>query len=96
MAGRDIGTVVLPDAQFKFFLTASVDERAVRRQREFAERGIEMPLAEVREQIEERDRLDRTRTVAPLIEAPDAIVIDSTDLPADAVIGRMLARIERA
>lgn len=96
MAGRDIGTVVLPDAQFKFFLTASVDERAARRRREFAERGIEMALAEVRAQIEERDRLDRGRAVAPLIEAPDAIVIDSTDLPAEAVIDRMRARIERA
>jgi cytidylate kinase len=96
MAGRDIGTVVLPDAQFKFFLTASVEERAVRRRREFAERGIEMPLAEVREQIEERDRLDRSRLVAPLIEAPDAIVIDSTDIPADVVIERMRAQIERA
>ena len=96
MAGRDIGTVVLPDAQFKFFLTASVDERAARRAREFAERGIDVPLAEVREQIEERDRLDRSRAVAPLIEAPDAIVIDSTDLPAAAVLERMRSRMGRA
>ena len=96
MAGRDIGTVVLPDAQFKFFLTASVGERAARRAREFAERGIDVPLAEVREQIEERDRLDRGRAVAPLIEAPDAIVIDSTDLPASAVLERMHSRMGRA
>jgi cytidylate kinase len=96
MAGRDIGTVVLPDARFKFFLTASVDERAARRAREFAERGIDVSLAEVRAQVEERDRLDRTRAVAPLVEAEDAIVIDSTDLPAGAVVDRMRARIERA
>ena len=96
MAGRDIGTVVLPDARFKFFLTASVDERAARRAREFAERGIDVSLAEVRVQIEERDRLDRTRAVAPLIEAEDAEVIDSTDLPAEAVVERMRARIAGA
>ncbi len=96
MAGRDIGTVVLPDARFKFFLTASVDERASRRAREFAERGIDMSLAEVRAQVEERDRLDRSRAVAPLIEAPDALVIDSTDLAAADVVARMRERIEAA
>jgi cytidylate kinase len=96
MAGRDIGTVVLPDAQFKFFLTASVDERAARRAREFADRGIEMSLVEVRAQVEERDRLDRNRAVAPLIEAVDAIVIDSTDLAAADVVARMRARIDAA
>jgi cytidylate kinase len=96
MAGRDIGTVVLPDARFKFFLTASVDERAARRAREFAERGIDMALADVRAQVEERDRLDRTRAVAPLVEAADAVIIDSTELGADAVVEEMRARIERA
>jgi cytidylate kinase len=96
MAGRDIGTVVLPDARFKFFLTASVDERAARRAREFAERGLDVSLAEVRAQIEERDRLDRTRAVAPLIEARDAVVIDSTDLPAGAVLEQMRAQIASA
>ena len=61
MAGRDIGTVVLPDARFKFFLTASIEERAGRRAREFASRGIAVDLDEVRAQIEERDRLDDAR-----------------------------------
>ena len=96
MAGRDIGTVVLPEARFKFFLTASVDERAARRAREFAERDIDVSPAEVRAQIEERDRLDRSRAVAPLIEATDAVVIDSTGVPAAAVVARMRERIERA
>ena len=96
MAGRDIGTVVLPEARFKFFLTASVDERAARRAREFAERDIDVSPPEVRAQIEERDRLDRSRTVAPLLEAPDAVVIDSTGVPAAAVVARMRERIERA
>jgi cytidylate kinase len=86
MAGRDIGTVVLPDARHKFFLTASVAERARRRQAEFAERGLDVPYEEVREQIAERDRLDSTRAVSPLRAAVDAITIDSTDLqPADVV-----------
>jgi cytidylate kinase len=96
MAGRDIGTVVLPDARFKFFLTASVDERAGRRAREFAERGIDVGLEEVREQIEERDRLDRNRAVAPLRPATDATVIDSTSLQAADVVARMRAAIEGA
>jgi cytidylate kinase len=96
MAGRDIGTVVLPDARFKFYLTASVDERADRRAKEFAERGIDVSLAEVREQIEERDRLDRNRTVAPLRPANDAVIIDSTALQAGDVIARMRAAIDGA
>ncbi len=96
MAGRDIGTVVLPDARYKFFLTASVDERAQRRAREFAERGINVPLDEVRAQIEERDRLDRSRAVAPLRAADDAIVLDSTALDAPAVVSRMLDVIRGA
>jgi cytidylate kinase len=94
MAGRDIGTVVLPEARFKFFLTASVDERADRRAKEFAARGIAVGIDEVREQIEERDRLDRSRAVAPLRAADDAEVIDSTALAADDVVARMRAAIE--
>jgi cytidylate kinase len=96
MAGRDIGTVVLPDARHKFFLTASVAERARRRQAEFAERGLDVPYEEVREQIAERDRLDSTRAVSPLRAAPDAITIDSTDLqPAD-VVAAMRAAMDAA
>ena len=84
--GRDVGTVVLPEARHKFFLTASVDERARRRQAEFHERGLDVPLEEVRAQIAERDRLDSTRAASPLRAAADAVTIDSTDLqPADVV-----------
>jgi cytidylate kinase len=96
MAGRDIGTVVLPDARFKFFLTASVDERAKRRALEFHERGLDLPLAEVRENVVERDRLDTTRAVAPLRAATDAVVIDSTTLEPQDVIAQMRARIGAA
>jgi cytidylate kinase len=91
MAGRDIGTVVLPDARYKFYLTASVEERADRRAKEFAERGLEVGIDEVREQIEERDRLDKNRAVAPLRPAADAVLIDSTDLAAADVLARMRA-----
>ena len=94
MAGRDIGTVVLPDARNKFFLTASVDERARRRQAEFHERGLDVPFEEVRAQIVERDRLDSTRAVSPLRAAPDAITIDSTNLQPQEVVTRMLAAMD--
>lgn len=93
MAGRDIGTVVLPDAGHKFFLTASLDERARRRQSELAERGVNVSLHDVRTQIEERDRLDETRATSPLRRADDAVLIDSTGIPAEKVVERMLAAI---
>jgi len=96
MAGRDIGTVVLPDARHKFFLTASVDERARRRQAEFEERGLHVSFEEVRAQIAERDRLDSTRAISPLRAADDAITIDSTDLQPDQVVAAMRAAMESA
>lgn len=96
MAGRDIGTVVLPDARYKFFLTASLDERARRRQLELEERGVRVGLDEVRAQIEERDHLDETRATSPLRRAPDAVLIDSTGISAEAVVELMLAAIRNA
>ena len=94
MAGRDIGTVVLPDSRHKFFLTASVHERARRRQAEFHERGLDVPFDEVRSQIVERDRLDSTRAISPLRAAPDAVTIDSTDMQPAEVVARMRAAME--
>lgn len=96
MAGRDIGTVVLPDARHKFFLTASLDERARRRQTELAERGVQVSLEDVRDQIQERDRLDESRATSPLRRADDAVLIDSSGISADAVVERMLAAIRAA
>jgi cytidylate kinase len=84
--GRDIGTVVFPDAELKFFLTASVDERARRRERELVGRGAGMAFDQVRADVEQRDRQDRERAVAPLKRAADARLVDSTGLSADAVI----------
>ncbi|HEY6233507.1 MAG TPA: (d)CMP kinase [Candidatus Elarobacter sp.] len=96
MAGRDIGTVVLPDARHKFFLTASVDERARRRQAEFHDRGLDVPFEEVRAQIVERDRLDSTRAASPLRAAADAITIDSTNMQPNEVVAKMRAAMDAA
>ena len=76
--GRDIGTVVFPDADYKFFLTASVDERTKRRFLELQNMGIETTKAEVKENLITRDKIDSEREVAPLKKAEDAILIDNT------------------
>jgi cytidylate kinase len=96
MAGRDIGTVVLPDAPYKFFLTASLEERARRRQSELAERGVAVDFEELQTQIQERDHIDESRAISPLRRATDAILIDSTGMNAEAVVELMLATIRSA
>lgn len=95
MDGRDIGTVVLPDADVKVFLTASAAERAERRWRELRAAGHNATLDAIRRNIEERDRLDATREVAPLRKAPDAVEIDSTAQSIDAVVDEVLTLIRR-
>jgi cytidylate kinase len=94
--GRDIGTVVAPDAAIKVFLTADPAERARRRAAELRRRGIEAEADEVHVAIEQRDRLDSTRSAAPLRQADDAIVIDTTGMEADEVIDRVLGLVEQA
>ena len=93
MDGRDIGTVVLPDAEFKFFLTASLEERARRRAKDLAEQGYGGAVLAVQEEMAERDRLDSERAVSPLRRAEDAEVIDTTCLTAEEVVARILARV---
>lgn len=88
--GRDMGTVVFPDAPFKFFLTASIEERSRRRHRELAGEGEGPSLEDVRREVIRRDRQDSDRAVAPLRPAAGAIVIDSTDLAIPEVIEKML------
>jgi cytidylate kinase len=83
--GRDMGTVVFPQAPLKVFLTASAAERAQRRYKQLKEKDSSVSLAALSREIAERDRRDATRPVAPLVPAPDAIVLDSTDLDAHAV-----------
>lgn len=78
MDGRDIGTVVFPEAALKIFMTADLHVRAERRYRELKEKGIEMSFDAVKNNIQERDRIDETRDVSPLKKAPDAVVLDNT------------------
>lgn len=80
MDGRDIGTVILPNAEVKIFLTASVQARAERRFRELAERGQEVTLEGVRADLERRDRQDTTRSIAPLRQAEDAVLLDTSGM----------------
>jgi cytidylate kinase len=94
--GRDIGTVVAPDAPVKAFLTAEPEERARRRAAELERRGLSIDREEVRAAIEQRDRLDSTRSAAPLRRADDAELIDTTGLDANQVADRVLALVERA
>jgi cytidylate kinase len=94
--GRDIGTVVAPDAPVKVFLTADPDERARRRADELRRRGIESEADEVREAIEQRDMLDSTRSAAPLRTAEDAVVIDTTGLEVEQVVDRAATLVQAA
>jgi len=89
MVGRDVGTVILPEADLKIFLTASVETRARRRFDEVAGRGEARDHAEVLANLRERDRIDSSRDVAPLRPAPDAVVLDTTDLSLDQVLDRI-------
>jgi cytidylate kinase len=88
--GRDMGTVVFPEARLKIYLTASAEERALRRYKQLKDKGSDVSLSALSREITERDARDSTRAVAPLIPAPDAEVIDSTGLSIEEVVGRVL------
>ena len=93
MDGRDIGTVVLPDAETKVFLTASVRVRAMRRYKELSEKGVVCDLKEIEKDIEERDYRDTHRETAPLARAEDAVLVDSSDMTAREVTDRLLSLV---
>jgi len=93
MDGRDVGTVVFPDADLKFYLDASPETRATRRFQEVSRKGRETTLDEVAEEVRMRDTRDVGRAVSPLQKAPDAVTIDSTDLDVEQVIHRMWVAI---
>ncbi|OIP99294.1 MAG: cytidylate kinase [Zetaproteobacteria bacterium CG2_30_46_52] len=95
MDGRDIGTVVLPDAEAKFFLTASQRERARRRWAQLKEKDQDFSIEQIADELRERDARDMARECAPLEQAVDAIRIDSTTLRMDDVIDRMMTVLER-
>lgn len=91
MAGRDIGTVVLPDAPVKIYLTASVAARIERRRIQLERAGVDVDAHRLAEEIDERDRLDQTRAISPLAPAPDAHIIDSSDMNARGVVDEICA-----
>jgi cytidylate kinase len=94
LEGRDIGTVVLPDAEAKFFLTASVEVRAARRHEELAAKARTAPtLEEVLRDVRERDTRDTTRPVAPLRQAEDAVLVESSRMTIDEVVSTMVAHV---
>ncbi|WP_026396160.1 (d)CMP kinase [Acetobacterium malicum] len=96
MDGRDIGSVVLPDAELKFFLDADVQERAQRRKKEMDEKGNTKALEEIKTDIENRDSNDRNRSEGPLVQVPDAIVIDTTGKSIEEVYEEMKIHIDEA
>ena len=94
MDGRDIGTVVLPDAAVKFFLTASPEERAWRRMREFEQKGQTVDYGALLSEIKQRDYNDSHRPIAPLVQAPDALLVDNTHLTLEATVRTMKSYAE--
>lgn len=93
--GRDMGTVVFPDAPFKVFLTASAEERANRRHKQLMAKGVTTILSDLLEEIRERDARDTQRSVAPLQAAADALHIDSTHIPVEDVVAIVLDQVRR-
>ncbi len=90
MAGRDIGTVVLPQADLKVYLDASVESRALRRQKELADRGVDLSYKEILESMKQRDQIDSTRATAPLKPADDAVIIQTDHLTVEQVFNKVL------
>jgi cytidylate kinase len=93
MEGRDIGTVVFPDAEFKIYLDASIETRAERRHEELVSKGITVSRKELIEEIGERDRANIERALAPLKRAPDAVLIDTTDMTFDEQVATIVSLV---
>lgn len=92
--GRDMGTVIFPDAGYKVFLTASAEERAQRRYKQLKDKGVGVTLSTLLREIEARDARDASRTVAPLKPAPDAVQVDTTGMPIDDVVKKVLSLVQ--
>lgn len=95
MDGRDIGTTVLPDARYKFFLTASLEERARRRYLELQQKGVSVDLEQLQRDIALRDQKDSQREVSPLVQAPDAELIDTSHMTFDEVVEKLFHKIAK-
>ena len=95
MDGRDIGTCVLPDADLKIYLTASVEERARRRYTELKEKGEDADMEKIKKDIEERDYRDMHRDIAPLKQADEAIFVDSSDMTIEEVVEKIASYVKK-
>jgi cytidylate kinase len=93
MEGRDIGTVVFPNADVKIYLTASIDERSHRRTKEFSEMGNQISIEAVKQNLAQRDKIDSTRLIAPLLKAEDAIEIDTSNITIEEQVDIILENI---
>jgi len=96
MEGRDITTVVFPDADVKIFLTASINQRAERRAKEFSANGLEVPYDNIRENLERRDHIDSSRDASPLTIAPDAMIIDTSEITIEEQVNLILNEVKKA
>lgn len=96
MEGRDIGTVVFPDADVKIFLTASIDQRAKRRAKEYSENNQDISIDEIKKNLESRDTLDSTRDVSPLQKAQDAVVVDTSKVTIAEQVEIIFKEVEKA
>ena len=95
MEGRDIGTVVFPDADVKVFLTAIIDERAKRRAKEYAENGKQVSIKEIKSNLQYRDIIDSSREASPLVKAEDAVVVDTSDVSIEEQVEQILNEVQR-
>lgn len=95
LEGRDVGTVIFPNAEAKFFLDASLEERGRRRYKELAAKGMNVTLEQTIEEVRKRDLNDSSRDIAPLKKADDAVLVDSTGLSVEEVVERMIEEIKR-
>ncbi len=95
MEGRDIATVVFPNADIKIFLTATIDKRAKRRAKEYAENGTNIPITEIKENLKNRDQIDSNRKVSPLVKAKDAIVVDTSYVSIEEQVNIILNKVKK-
>lgn len=95
MEGRDIGTVVFPDADVKIFLTATLAQRVERRSKEYESKGIDIPVENIKENLINRDRIDSTREVSPLVKASDAVEIDTSSVTIEEQVKLILNEVKR-
>ena len=90
MDGRDIASHVLPNADVKIFLTASIEERALRRWKEMKAKGYEEPIEKMKDEIIARDKADSERAISPLVRVPEAVLLDTTGMPIERVVEKVM------